>query len=125
MRPPRQVPRVRILLPILLTIVGVVLTVIFVSAVLTRRPDGEARPAILFWLGPDGPALFQLGGPSLDTCKSFANWWRTAQVAYLGELAIALAAILLWIDVRHARQVRAVRAAESASTGLVGEETPQ
>jgi hypothetical protein len=102
-------------LPILLAVVGVVVTVIYVSAVLTRRPDGEARPAILFWLGPDSPALFQLGGPSLDQCQSFANFWRTAQVAYLGELAIALAAILLWIDIRHARHVRAVRAAESAS----------
>jgi hypothetical protein len=122
MHQPRQVPRVRLLLPILLAVVGVVLTVVYVSAVLTRRPDGEARPAILFWLGPDGPALLQLGGPSLDQCQSFANWWRTAQVAYLGELLIALAAILIWIDVRH---VRAVRAAESASEESFGEETLQ
>jgi hypothetical protein len=89
----------------------------------TAGPTGEPRPAILFWFLPDGLPLFQLGGPSLNTCKSFANWWRTAQVAYLGELAIALAAILLWIDVRHARHVRAVRAAESASSESVGDET--
>jgi hypothetical protein len=66
----------------------------------------------------DGPHLFNVFGPSLDRCKTVANWWRTIQVSYIGELAIVLAVIVVWIDVRHAR---AIRAAEADSPAPVGE----
>lgn len=94
-------PRFRLVVPILLALVGVVVSIIYVNSAMVRGPNDELRAAVCFWFGPDGPPLFQAGGPSLDTCKAFANWWRTAQVGYIGELAIVLAVILACIDVKQ------------------------
>src|SRR3954468_817040 len=104
MRPSRDIPTVRLLAPILLAVVDIIVTVVYVNAAIVRGPDGGPRAAVQFWLLRDGPELFTAGGPGVAACQSFANWWRTFQVNYLGELAVALAAILVWIDVRAMRR---------------------
>lgn len=110
-----QPPRVRLVVPILLALVGIVVSIIYVNAAMVRGPNDELRAAVCFWFGPDGPPLFQAGGPSLDTCKAFANWWRTAQVGYIGELLVVIAAILVGIDVWQRRQaLKAADVAEAA-----------
>jgi hypothetical protein len=38
-----------------------------------------------------GHCLIQLGGFSLDQCKTFANWWAAAQAVDLGPIMLVIA----------------------------------
>jgi hypothetical protein len=101
-----RVPLKRLVAPILVALVGAAIIAVYVNAAITEEVGtGKARPALMFWLGMDGPHLFNLFGLSLDQCKTVANWWRTIQVSYIGELAIILAVIVVWIDVRHVKAI--------------------
>ena len=84
-------------------------------------PDGELRAALHFWFGPDGPPLFEFGGPGIGAMMNFANGWRACQVYYVGEFLILVALFRIWRDIRAAR---AYHAAESDSTAPISEKIP-